>query len=163
MGSGDADYPDPGWWIPCIVNERENQGLYHFRVEKQKMRLKIWHDSDRPHEMYIQDPVTLDLPYSGRTTIDASIADPYWWNGANSPRLTYSVIPPHKFPLMSMFHDHLCEHAKTKKERKNADKDFAWIGKNIYKLKSTRMRLGYYGVRVGSWFPALAKLFDRSK
>jgi len=126
------------------------------------MRLKIWHDSDRPHEMYIQDPVSLVLPNSGPVTIEASIAKPYWWNGANSPRLAYSIIPPHKFPLMHLFHDYLCEKATTKEERRNADKDFAWIGKHYYKM-NTRAILGYYGVRVGSWFPALANLFDRSK
>lgn len=64
--------------------------------------------------MYIQNPITLDLPNSGTTTIPASPETPFWWNGTNAPRFAYLVIPPQKFPLMHIFHDYLCRKAKTK-------------------------------------------------
>jgi hypothetical protein len=126
------------------------------------MKINIGHDSDKPNLLYIDKPVELDLPHSGKTIISASPDSPFWWDGASNFRFLYGIIPPHKYPLQSLFHDYLCENAKTAEDRKNADLDFLWIGREIYKLK-LRIQLGYLGVRLGSILPFLVKLVRKDR
>ena len=71
------------------------------------------------------------------------------WNGSSSGILS-PLFPRHNHPIASCRHDYRCGNAKTKKDRKFADKQFEkdvgttswWITKKI----------GYIGVRIGSFF-----------
>jgi len=74
------------------------------------------------------------------------------FDGASSPRIFWSIIPPFKqTKRASCVHDYLCRNAKNKEERARADKIFkeALIEMG---LNPVRVTAGYWGVRIGAFF-----------
>ena len=71
------------------------------------------------------------------------------WDGSSVPWVFQGFFPRHNHPIASCRHDYRCLNARTKAERKFADKEFEkdvgttswWITKKV----------GYIGVRVGAY------------
>ncbi|MCK5018997.1 MAG: DUF1353 domain-containing protein [Candidatus Peribacteraceae bacterium] len=83
---------------------------------------------------------------------DTTVPDGYEWNGSSTPWFAKGIIPKFELTLeASCIHDYLCEHAKTKADRKKADGIFKEMlrEKGMGKFRS---RLGYWGVRIGAFF-----------
>jgi hypothetical protein len=72
------------------------------------------------------------------------------WDGSSTPIGFRWIIPQWRHPKASVLHDFLCKLARTKKERKFADKIFRYVvGRTSSKVTKT---LGYLGVRIGALF-----------
>ena len=94
------------------------------------------------------EQVTIDF-----TTHDITVPAGFIFDGASTPRIFWSIIPPYKgTKKAAVVHDYLCRHVACDKEsRKRADKLFyeMLLEAGLSKL---RAQLGYMGVRVGSYF-----------
>lgn len=113
------------------------------------MKILIEHDSDKPKLLrLINTTEELDLPNSGPTKVE-----PRYWDGNSTPPLPLMryLVPKFYYMIASLFHDELCARAKTKADRKNADKDYKWILINLYKAKVSAFA-GFIGVRMGALF-----------
>jgi len=74
------------------------------------------------------------------------------FDGASAPRVFWGIIPPFKqTKKAACIHDWLCKNAKNASDRKAADKLFHTMLQEAG-LNKTRCRIGYWGVRVGSFF-----------
>lgn len=116
------------------------------------MKIIIEHDSDDPKHLTLIKSVEMLLPNSGRVVIKA----PYRWNGNSTPPMPIMrfLIPKWFYLIASLFHDRLCELAKTKEDREAADKDYKWIIINLYKAKITSF-IGFAGVRLGAFWSTI--------
>jgi hypothetical protein len=111
------------------------------------MEILLRHHTGRPDRIYLHKSITLVLPHSGPTTVEYG----YESDGNSTPWGLWNIIPPFKYPLAFLFHDKLCGDARSNQDRLNADKDYKWILKTIYRCK-VRNHLGYFGVRInGVW------------
>ena len=76
----------------------------------------------------------------------------FTFNGASTPWLARGIIPKFHYTLeASCVHDWLCNKAKSKDDRKEADIIFKEMlrEKGMGKFRST---LGFWGVRIGAFF-----------
>jgi hypothetical protein len=103
----------------------------------------------------------LTKAYSFTTSEAITILVPngYEWNGASTPWFAKMIIPKFEKTLApSCIHDYLCEHAKTKEDRKFADDVFLEMLRRKNKktgkprMGKIRSRLGWLGVRIGAFF-----------
>ncbi len=89
---------------------------------------------------------TRDFTYKGITIPEGFKSD-----GASTPRFLWSIIPPFKATKKGAFiHDYLCKTAGGQSDRKEADKMFRDILRDVSKINPIRYWLGYYGVRLGA-------------
>lgn len=73
------------------------------------------------------------------------------WDGTSSPRSFWPVIPPyHKTIKASCVHDYLCRKAKTRADRRKADRLFAAVLRDDDRISPPQSWLGYVGVRIGA-------------
>ena len=79
-----------------------------------------------------------------------SIPTGFEWDGSSVPFLFQGIFPRHRHPIASCRHDYRCGIAKTKDERKWADKEFEKdVGKTSWWITK---KVGYLGVRIGAFF-----------
>jgi hypothetical protein len=72
------------------------------------------------------------------------------WDGASAPWIFNRIFPRHRHPVATCKHDWRCGHAKNKKDRAFADKEFEKdVGKTSWWITK---KLGYFGVRIGAFF-----------
>lgn len=73
------------------------------------------------------------------------------FDGASAPRLFWSVIPPmRETTKASCVHDYLCRTAKSKEDRRKADRLFFKMLREA-NLNIFRCLIGYLGVRIGAF------------
>lgn len=73
------------------------------------------------------------------------------FDGASAPRIFWAIIPPYKkTKKAACLHDWMCRNAKGKGDRLAADRLFYKMLQEAG-LSSIRSRLGYVGVRLGSY------------
>jgi hypothetical protein len=76
------------------------------------------------------------------------------FDGASTPRLFWSIIPPFKkTKRAACVHDWMCKNAKNNKDRKKADQYFLQALKEMG-FNPVRSMLGYIGVRLGAFWGA---------
>lgn len=76
------------------------------------------------------------------------------FDGASTPRIFWSIIPPFKLTKRaSCVHDWLCKNARNSKDRRRADKIFAEALREMG-MNPVRVFLGYVGVRLGALWGA---------
>lgn len=74
------------------------------------------------------------------------------FDGASTPRLLWSIIPPFKKTMRAAcVHDYMCRTARNNGDRKKADQYFLQALKEMG-FNPVRRTLGYIGVRVGAFF-----------
>jgi hypothetical protein len=72
------------------------------------------------------------------------------FDGASAPRMFWGIIPPFKrTKKAACIHDWLCVNAKSKEDRKEADKIF-YRALEDAGLNKARCTIGYIGVRIGA-------------
>ncbi len=86
---------------------------------------------------------------------EVEVPSKFPFDGASAPRLVWSIIPPYKYTKKAAcIHDFLCRNAKNKQERLYADKKWEKVLRETTEFSKLRIKLGYAGVRIGSWFGA---------
>ena len=72
------------------------------------------------------------------------------WDGSSVPVIFQGIFPRHRHPVSSCKHDWRSSHAKNKKDRAFADKEFR---KDVRKTSWwITAAIGYAGVRIGALF-----------
>lgn len=70
------------------------------------------------------------------------------WDGSSVPYVLQGIFPRHRHPIASCRHDYRCGKAKSREERKWADKEFeSDVGETSWWITK---KLGYVGVRIGA-------------
>ena len=106
-------------------------------------------------QMFTQTlPDSREVLLASFTYRDIKIPAGFIFDGASTPRIFWSIIPPYKMTKRAAcVHDWLCRNAKNKEDRKEADKIFMEALEEMG-LNRFRIIIGYMGVRIGALFGA---------